>query len=576
MNLFELYLNEINKIIIDTFPDINLKERDIFKKIVLEPPKNKNFGDMSTNAAMILSSSLKMNPMNIAEVIVKKLITHEDVMEATFIKPGFINIIYNKNVWHRLIIDLLSNKKGWVFNNIGKNKKINVEFVSANPTGPLHVGHVRGAVFGDTLSSILTSVGYIVTREYYVNDAGKQIEKLVESSFLRYLEVLKKKKIIIPNGLYPGEYLKKVGAKLEKNYKHDLAELSFDQYFFKIKDTVLKYLLDEIKKDLKSVGISMDVFSSEQRIVDSGKLEEVLKILKKKNLIYTGVLDKPKGKQDDDWEPRPQLLFKSKIFGDDNDRALKKSDDSWTYFASDIAYHFDKVKRTKGDLINVLGADHGGYTSRLTSAVKAISNNKYKLTNKICSIVHLIEAGKSIKMSKRSGNFVTLAEIIEKVGKDVIRFMMLTRRNDQTIEFDFKKVQNQSKDNPVFYVHYAYARCQSIIRMSGLKEEQINIQNICLLKNKEDISLIKLIAQWPRIVENSAKYMEPHRICFYLIDLASEFHSLWNKGKIDDDFKFINNNDLELTHSKLALIKSISITIKSAFKILSIEPMEKM
>ena len=576
MNLFELYLEELKKIIIELFPDVCLKENNFLNKIVLEPPKNKNFGDMSTNAAMILSSKLKMKSMEIAEIIVEKFKLHEDVLEASFVNPGFINIKFKINVWHNLLFNLLSNKKGWIFKDIGQNKKINLEFVSANPTGPLHVGHVRGAVFGDTLASILTSVGYKVTREYYINDAGNQIEKLVQSSFLRYCEVLKGKKVTIPSGLYPGEYLKKIGSSLKEIYKDDLLELTFDQYFIKIKDKVLKLMMKDIKKDLESLGIFLDIYSSEQKIIDSGRLQEVLNILKEKKLIYTGVLEQPKGKQDDDWEPRPQLLFKSKIFGDDSDRALKKSDNSWTYFATDIAYHFDKIKRTKGDLINVLGADHGGYTSRLTSAVKAISNDKYKLTNKICSIVHLIDSGKTIKMSKRSGNFVTLSEIIDKVGKDVTRFMMLTRRNDQTIEFDFQKVQHQSKDNPVFYVHYAYARCKSIIRMSNIEEEKINVQNIYLLKNDEDINLIKLISQWPRVLESSAKYMEPHRICFYLIELASEFHSLWNKGKMDDDYKFINNNDIEFTHSKLALIKSISVTIKSAFKILSIEPMESM
>ncbi len=576
MNLFNYYLTEIKSVICKVFSDIDFNNNEFFNKLVLEPPRNKVFGDMSTNAAMVLSSSLGIDPLKIASKIVEELKFHEDIKEVKSIKPGFINITFENHVWHNLLIKLLNNKKGWIYENFGKKQKINLEFVSANPTGPLHAGHARGAVFGDCLASILELVGYDVTREYYINDAGKQIDILVESSFLRYLEALGEKNIQITEGLYPGDYLKSVGLILKQKFDSDLKKLSFKEYFPKIKSIVLNHMLNNIKNDLKRLGVHIDIFTSETKIIESGKLDEVLNILIEKDLIYNGILDKPKGKSDEDWEPRPQKLFKSKLFGDDNDRALKKSDDSWTYFATDIAYHFDKIKRTKGDLINILGADHSGYVSRISSAVKAITDSKYTLTNKICSIVHLMESGEIIKMSKRSGKFITLSDVIKNVGKDVIRFMMLTRRNDQTLEFDFAKVREKSKENPVFYVHYAFARCKSIIKMSNISEEKIKLNSIQLLKNPHEINLIKLISQWPRVLETSAKYMEPHRICFYLIELASEFHSLWNKGKEDNSLKFINIGEIDLTNARMALIKSVSTTLESGLNILSIKPRDKM
>ncbi len=578
MNIYTKYLDEIKKIVFSVLEEYSwsLKDPNVIDRIVLEPPKNQSFGDLSTNSAMILSSQFKTNPITVAKILCSKLKFIEDFEEVNFVKPGFINIKLKSIIWHKLLYNLISNNNGWAYENIGKGKSINVEFVSANPTGPLHAGHARGAVFGDTLSSILSLVGYNVTREYYINDAGNQVEALVKSSFIRYLEVVFQKPYDIPNGLYPGEYLKKVGTKIKDLYGKKLIKYAFKDYFPLIRPIVLEMMLENIKNDLITLGINIDIFTSETEILNAGKLEKVLDILKAKNLLYTGILEKPKGNLNKDWEPRPQLLFKSKKFGDDNDRALKKSDNSWTYFASDIAYHLDKIERTSGDLINILGADHGGYTLRLSSAINAITDNKFKLTNKICSIVHLSDSGAKIKMSKRSGNFVKLSEILDKVGKDVIRFIMLTRRNDQTIEFDYSKVKEQSKDNPVFYVNYAYARCKSIMNSSKQLDLKIDLEKISSLINKDEINLIKLVSQWPRVLESSAKYLEPHRVCFYLIDLASEFHSLWNKGNEDKNLKFILKDNLNISIARIALVKSVALTLETGLNVLSIKPLSKM
>ncbi len=578
MNIYSKYLNEIKNIIFTIAEELSwdLKNSKIIKKIVLEPPKNQSFGDLSTNAAMVLASQLKFNSIEIGEILCSELKIINDFDEVEFVKPGFINIKLNTKIWHTFLFNLVTSNNGWIYENLGQGKFLNVEFVSANPTGPLHAGHARGAVFGDTLASILSLVGYKVLREYYVNDAGNQIEALVESCFLRYLENINKREYSFSNGLYPGNYLKKVGKKINDLYGKRLIDLSFDKYFPLIKPIVIEMMLNDIKNDLVKLGVEMDVFTSETKILESNRLDKILKILNKKKLLYTGILEKPKGNSNNDWEPRPQLLFNSKKFGDDTDRALKKADNSWTYFASDIAYHLDKIERTSGNLINILGADHGGYISRISSAVNAITDNKCQLINKICSIVHLSDNGQIIKMSKRSGDFVTLSEILNKVGKDVIRFMMLTRRNDQTIEFDFHKVKEQSKDNPIFYVNYAYARCKSILNSSNFKNNKIDLDKISKLTEKKEIDLIKLLSQWPRVLEASAKYLEPHRVCFYLIDLASQFHSLWNKGNEDKNLRFILKEDKKISTARIALVNSVAITIESGLNVLSIKPTNKM
>ncbi len=578
MNIFNTYLQYINETILILLKDNNivLENDNLLEKVVVEVPKNKKFGDLSTNAALVLSSTFKAKPFDVAKKLKLKFDTHHDFADVSIANPGFINFTLQEDVWQKLLFNLLETGE-WKYEQFGKNNNLNLEFVSANPTGPLHAGHARGAVVGDCLARILKLVGFNITREYYINDAGNQIDVLIKSVQLRYLEQLSGINANIPENLYPGAYLIRIAKKIKNQYDDTLEKLDYENFFLKVNQLVINEILNLIKKDLSNLGVEMDIFTSEKSIIEKGFLDKVLNILKDNKLIYEGILEKPKGKADlDEWEPRPQLLFKSSFFGDDSDRALKKSDGSWTYFANDMAYHLYKIEKTKGNLINILGADHLGYLKRIESAVKALSSNKIKLVNKVCAIVHLMNDDKKIKMSKRSGNFIMLSDLINDLGKDVIRFIMLTRKNEQVLEFDFKKALAQNKDNPVFYVHYAYARCKSIVKNSNIFDHKFSFEEIKMLKDNNELYLIKLISQWPKVVELSAKHMEPHRICYYLIELASEFHSLWNKGKIDESLKFIHVDDTSITKSKLALINSIMLTIKSGLNILSIKPMEDM
>ncbi|MFL2822438.1 MAG: arginine--tRNA ligase [Candidatus Puniceispirillales bacterium] len=578
MNIFNTYLQYINETILILLEDNNivLENDNLLEKIVVEVPKDKKFGDLSTNAALVLSSTFKTKPLDVAKKLKLKFENHHDFCDVCIANPGFINFTLQEDVWQKLLFNLLETGE-WKYEQFGKNNNLNLEFVSANPTGPLHAGHARGAVVGDCLARILKLVGFNVTREYYINDAGNQIDVLIKSVQLRYLEQLSGINANIPENFYPGAYLIRIAKKIKNQYDDTLEKLDYENFFLKVNQLVINEILNLIKKDLLNLGVEMDIFSSEKSIIEKGFLDKVLNILKDNKLIYEGILEKPKGKADlDEWEPRPQLLFKSSLFGDDSDRALKKSDGSWTYFANDMAYHLYKIEKTKGNLINVLGADHLGYLKRIESAVKALSSNKIKLVNKVCAIVHLMNDDKKIKMSKRSGNFIMLSDLVNDLGKDVIRFIMLTRKNEQVLEFDFKKALAQNKDNPVFYVHYAYARCKSIVKNSNIFDQKFSFEEIKMLKDSNELSVIKLISQWPRVVELSAKHMEPHRICYYLIELASEFHSLWNKGKVDESLKFIHVDDTSITKSKLALINSIMLTIKSGLNILSINPMEEM
>ena len=577
MNIYKIYfshlINAVEKFKADFKYSFNVE--DTLKKLTLEPPKNSINGDMSTNLAMILSKDLKLSPKTIANNFMIYISNLPDVDNVNVAGPGFINITFKQHIWPNFISNVIQNTENWDRLEIGKGKNINIEFISANPTGPLHAGHARGAVFGDVLASLLTQVGYSVTREYYINDAGNQIEKLVESSLLRYNEQVTNKSIDIPDGLYPGEYLKVVGKTLFEMYGDELQLDDKEKVFEKVRSVSLEVIMGMIKNDLLKLGIEMDVFTSEKEIISGNLLTEIFKILESKNLIFHGALDQPKGTDPKNWEKREQLLFKSSEYGDDSDRALKKSDGTWTYFATDMAYHLDKMNRTKGDLINVLGADHIGYISRINAAVSALSNGLVEIDTKVCALVNLLEDGKPIKMSKRAGNFVTLSDIINAVGKDVVRFIMLTRRNDQSLDFDFKKVMEKSKENPVFYVQYAHARCSSIFRSSKVKEKELILKNPKLLKDRFEIELIKFIALWPRTLELAAKNHEPHRICYYLIELSSIFHSLWNKGK-DNNIKFIVEDDLELTNARLSLVKAVALTIRKGLSILKIDPIFEM
>jgi|TARA_B110000977_G_scaffold47862_2_gene65053 arginyl-tRNA synthetase len=578
MNIYKDYLNFLK----DTVLLLKKKHKyefdinDIFSKITLEPPKNLSHGDMSTNVAMLLAPKFKKKPYEIAEIFKEEINTFPGIKSVSIAGPGFLNIILDHLTWSNCLYKILINPDDWDQVNIGKGSNVNLEYISANPTGPLHAGHARGAVFGDALASLLSKVGFNVTKEYYINDAGSQIEKLVQSSILRYNECLGDKITVIPKGLYPGDYLKEVGKALFIKYNNKLKTYDNEEIFKIVSELSLKIMLDNIKNDLFKLGIEMDIYTSEQKIVSSDLLSNVINILERKKLLYKGILAPPKGMKTDDWETREQLLFKSSNYGDDTDRALQKSDGSWTYFATDMAYHLDKINRTNGDLINVLGADHTGYISRINAAVNALSDNKVSIDTKVCSLVNLLEDGKPLKMSKRAGTFVTLSDIIDAVGKDVLRFIMLTRRNDQSLDFDFKKVKEKSKDNPVFYVQYAYARCHSIFKAAETVKENLYPNNLNLLKAEEELNLIKFISLWPRILELAAKHHEPHRICFYLIELASNFHSLWNKGSDKPELKFIVEDNVDLTNARLCLVKAVALTISKGLNILKIEPINEM
>jgi len=578
MNVYKIYLDQLTQLLFNFKSDNNLTFdlNEILTKLTLEPPKSLDHGDMSTNLAMILSKYLSLKPIQIANMFIGYIAKLPGVDEVNVAGPGFINIKLTEKTWNSCLKSILSNEKKWDATDLGNGKKINIEYISANPTGPLHAGHTRGAVFGDALASLLKEVGYEVTKEYYINDAGSQIDKLVNSALLRYEECLGKKIKEIPEGLYPGEYLKEVGQKLVEQFGSDLKSNEPSKVSELVRQVSLDVIMKIIRNDLLRLGIEMDVYTSEKEIISGSLLEKTLSILEDKDLIYKGILDPPKGTKPKNWEEREQLLFKSSNFGDDTDRALKKSDGSWTYFATDMAYHLDKINRTNGNLINVLGADHIGYISRINAAVQALSDGSISIDTKVCSLVNLLEDGKPVKMSKRSGNFVTLSDIIDAVGKDVIRFIMLTRRNDQSLDFDFKKVTEKSKDNPVFYVQYAHARCNSIFKSANVLEKDLLADNFSNLTTKEEIELIKFISLWPRSLELAAKNHEPHRLCYYLIELSSLFHSLWNKGKDDQSFKFIIDNNKKLTNSRLCLVKAVAMTIRKGLKILSIEPVLEM
>ena len=578
MNIYKIYFNYIIELL-DKFKlesNHNFDNSEILKKITLEPPKNNINGDMSTNLAMLLSKSLKLNPKEIANKLKPYILKLPNIALVDIAGPGFINITLKQSTWSDFIKNMLLNPQNWDKQNIGKGQNINLEYISANPTGPLHAGHARGAVFGDALASLLDEVGYKVIREYYINDAGSQIEKLVESSLLRYDECNGQDIKEIPNGLYPGEYLKDVGKQLFKKYGKNLKQNSKEDVFDLVRKVSIEVIMKMIKEDLSKLGVKMDVFTSEKNIISGNLLTDILTLLENKNLTYYGTLDPPKGTDPNKWEKRQQFLFKSSNYGDDSDRALKKSDGSWTYFATDMAYHLDKINRTNGDLINVLGADHTGYISRINAAVNALSNGSITIDTKVCALVNLMENGNPIKMSKRAGNFVTLSDIIDAVGKDVIRFIMLTRRNDQSLDFDFKKVTEKSKENPVFYVQYAHARCNSIFKSAEILEENLSAENTDLLSGNDETELIKFISQWPRTLELAAKNHEPHRICYYLIELSSMFHTLWNKGKDNFNVKFIVENDVKLTNARLSLVKAVALTIRKGLSILKIKPIFEM
>ena len=548
--------------------------------VAVEPPRDPLHGDMATNAAMVLSKSAKKNPREIAENLANRLSNVDIIENLQVAGPGFLNLRISIKAWQSNLNKILELGSAYGQTGLGKNLCVNVEFVSANPTGPLHVGHTRGAVFGDALSELLSFAGYKVTREYYINDGGSQVDTLARSVYLRYLEA-HGQEVAFEDGTYPGNYLIPVGQALKEKVGSDYIDKPEHYWLEDVREFSTDAMMKLIKDDLAALGVEMDAFFSEKSLYGGGKIEKAIESLKSKNLIYDGILDSPKGKKVEDWEPRVQTLFKSTSHGDDVDRPIKKSDGAWTYFAPDIAYHFDKVERNFDHLIDVFGADHGGYVKRMKAAVSALSDDKVKFDIKLTQLVKLFKRGEPFKMSKRAGTFVTLRDLVDQVGSDVTRFVMLTRKNDAPLDFDFEKVLEQSKDNPVYYVQYASARIHSVFRKA--KEagiycdgEQMRYETFSKITHEAEIKIAKKLAEWPRLVEISAKTHEPHRIAFYLYELASDFHSLWNKGNECDELRFIQENDHEATCTKMAMISAVLVVISSGLGILGIEPATQM
>ena len=583
MNIHQSFLAYVRAAITQLGADGILPADLDMSKISVEPPREASHGDISTNAAMVLSKAANMKPRDIAKHLAARLGALDAVASAEIAGPGFINLILTPDKWREVLAEILIAGIDYGDSDFGGGAKVNVEYVSANPTGPLHVAHARGAVIGDTLANLMTKAGFDVTTEYYINDAGAQVEALARSAHLRYREALGEDIGVIPEGLYPGEYMIPVGTALLAEYGDAYKDADETAWLPVFRDFAIDRMMDAVKTDLAALGIEQDVFTSERALIDAGAVEELLATLDNKGLIYTGVLEPPKGKKTQDWEPRPQMLFRATEFGDDVDRPMKKSDGTWTYFANDIANHLDKFKRGFPIMIDIFGADHGGYVNRMKAAVTAMSSGEADLEIKLCQMVHLKKNGEPMRMSKRAGNFVTLRELVEEVGRDVVRFIMLTRKQDSQMEFDLDKALEQSRDNPIFYVQYAHARCRSVLRNAATLIAECELTwsalarvDMTALNDPAEMDLIKLMAGWPRLIDSAAEAREPHRVAYYLQDLAECFHALWNKGKDDARLRFIHEDDTARTLARLALVQGVATVIASGLKICGVTPVEEL
>lgn len=559
-------------------------------RIVVEPPRDAAHGDMATNAAMVLAKDAKAKPRDLAEKIAELLRADALIDTVEIAGPGFINLRLSASVWPEVLRTVLRDGEAFGRSRIGKAEKVNVEYVSANPTGPMHVGHCRGAVFGDALASLLDFAGYDVTREYYINDAGAQVDVLARSAFLRYREALGESIGAIPEGLYPGDYLKPVGEALVAEHGVKLKAMPEAEWLPIVRAKAIAMMMAEIEKDLRALNVRHDVFFSERSLqgANGGEVGAVIDGLRKRGLVYEGRLPRPKGAPEEDWEDREQTLFRATDFGDDVDRPLLKSDGSFTYFASDIAYHKTKFDRGFANMVDVWGADHGGYIKRVQAAIKAVTEGKGTLDVKIVQLVKLLRAGEPVKMSKRSGDFVTLREVVDEVGADAVRFMMLFRKNDAVLDFDLAKVIEQSRDNAVFYVQYGHARGYSIFRnareaIADLPEEPkaraaylASKADLTRLTDTAELGLLRRLALFPRLVESAAEAHEPHRIAFYLYDLASEFHALWTRGRDLPHLRFIIQNDAEITLARLALVQGVVSVLATGLAILGVQAPDEM
>jgi arginyl-tRNA synthetase len=548
------------------------------------PPRDPTHGDIAINAAMVLAKPAGKKPRDIAELLAEKLRLAPGVAKVEIAGPGFINLSYSPDVWLRLIPAIRTDKAGYGRPNLGKSAKIDVEYVSANPTGPMHVGHCRGAVFGDTLANLLAFVGYDVTREYYINDAGGQVDVLARSAFLRYREALGEDIGTIPEGLYPGEYLKPVGAVLASSHGKALLAQSEVEWLPLVRRTATDAMLAMIRDDLAALGVRHDVFFSEASLkAGTDRVAAAIDRLRGMGHVYQGRLDKPLGHDAEDWEDREQTLFRSTAFGDDVDRALLKSDGSYTYFASDVAYHADKVDRGFTHLVNTLGADHVGYIKRIKAVVAALSDRRIDMDVPICQLVKLMRNGEPVKMSKRSGNFVTLREVVDEVGRDAVRFMMLYRKHDSALDFDLAKVVEQTKENPVFYVQMAHARAKSVFRNAaepfpGLVAggTALDDADLTALADPGELALLKKLAWYPELVAGAAQAREPHRLAFYLHELASMFHAHWSRGNDSPHLRFIQPDDVTVTRARLALVDAFAAVVASGLGILGVSAPDEM
>ena len=580
MNLFA----EIRSLVIDSLQQMqtqgNLPDGLSFDAVTVEPPRDAAHGDMATNAAMVLAKPSKCKPRDIAEKLAALLSADPRLASVEVAGPGFLNLRLSPNLWADVLRAILTDQDGYGRATIGVGLKVNVEYVSANPTGPLHVGHTRGAVFGDALASMLDFAGYEVTREYYINDGGAQVDVLARSVYLRYLEA-HGQEVAFEDGTYPGDYLIDVGQALKEKIGDSYLGKGEQVWLADVRDFSTRAMMDLIEQDLLALGVKMDVFYSEKSLYGTGRIEAAIEDLKSKGLIYQGVLEPPKGKKPEDWEPREQTLFRSTDHGDDVDRPVQKSDGSWTYFAPDIAYHYDKVQRGFDQLIDVFGADHGGYVKRMKAAVSALSNDQTSLDIKLTQLVKLFKNGEPFKMSKRAGTFVTLRDLVDQVGADATRFVMLTRKNDAPLDFDFDKVMEQTKENPVFYVQYAHARICSVLRKAQVAEVPVDdadlrAADLAGLTDNAELALAAKLAEFPRLIEIAARSNEPHRIAFYLYDLASEFHALWNKGNEQPELRFLQEDNLAASQAKIALIRATAVVISNGLGILGVQPAQEM
>jgi arginyl-tRNA synthetase len=585
-NLFAVMRAEVLGALRQMLPDL---PEEALARVLVEPPRDATHGDMATNAAMVVAKPARLPPPKLAADLAQRLAALPMVEEAAPAGPGFVNLRLRDGFVRSLLPGILRAGDAFGDATLGRGRRANVEYVSANPTGPMHVGHCRGAVVGDALAALLAKAGWEVTREYYINDAGAQVQALAWAAYWRYLQALGTNMTeeafgaLPPGGLqYRGEYLLPVGQALKERFGDSLAEPGAQpadpsRWLDTVRDFAVDRMMEAIREDLAALGVRHDVFISERALVERGALEEAEALLRSKDLIYTGVLEPPKGKAPDDWEPRPQTLFKATAFGDDVDRPLRKSDGSGTYFANDVANHLDKIRRGFPELVQVWGADHGGYVKRMQAAVKALGEGQATLEVVLAQIVHVVKNGEPVRMSKRAGTYVTLRDLIEEVGRDAVRFTMLTRKADAQMEFDLDKVVEQSRDNPVFYVQYAHARCRSVLRQAGDPgPEELASAPLDPLTDPAEMALIRRMAAFPRTIEAAALAKEPHRIAFFLHDLASDFHVLWNKGRDDSTLRFIRADEPEATRARLALVAATAGVVRAGLAVMGVEPVEEM